>query len=148
MGQGLVHEIPDLIFLAIFFFVTRCLLKLIHLLFGAVGRGEVTLSGFAREWAEPIYKLLRMGIIVFALVAYPYIPSSGTDAFKGISIFIGILFSLGVSSTIANMIAGYTMTYRRAFRVGDRMQIGDTIGDVTDSDFRPSQRMRCIHPVF
>jgi small-conductance mechanosensitive channel len=71
--------------------------------------------------------------MVFALVvAYPYIPGAGTDAFKGISIFIGILFSLGASSTIANMIAGYMMTYRRAFRVGDRVKIGDTIGDVTE----------------
>jgi small-conductance mechanosensitive channel len=133
MGRGIVHAIPDLIFLAILFFVTRYLLKLIHLFFGAVGRGEVTLSGFAREWAEPTYKLIRVGVMVFALVvAYPYIPGSGTDAFKGISIFIGILFSLGASSTIANMIAGYMMTYRRAFRVGDRVKIGDTIGDVTE----------------
>ena len=100
-----------MIFLAILFFVTRSLLKLIHVFFSAVGRGEVMLSGFVREWAEPTYKLIRVGVMVFALVvAYPYIPGSGTDAFKGISIFMGILFSLGASSTIANMIAGYMMT--------------------------------------
>ena len=133
MGRGIVHEIPDLIFLAILFFVTRYLLKLISLFFGAVGRGEVTLSSFDREWAESTYKLVRVGVIVFALVvAYPYIPGSGSEAFKGISIFIGVLFSLGSSSAIANLIAGYMMIYRRAFRVGDRVKIGATIGDVTE----------------
>ena len=68
MGRGIVNAIPDLIFLAILFFVTRYLLKLIHLFFGAVGRGEVTLSGFNPEWAEPTFKLMRVGIIVFGLV--------------------------------------------------------------------------------
>lgn len=133
MGRGILNEIPDIVFLAILFFVTRYLLKLIRLFFAAVGRGEVALAGFERDWAEPTYKLLRVGVIVFALVvAYPYIPGSGSDAFKGISIFIGIVFSLGSSSAIANVIAGYMMTYRRAFRVGDRVKIGVTVGDVTE----------------
>jgi len=133
MGLGIINTIPNLIFLAILFFVTRYVLKLIHLFFGAVGRGEVTLSGFDREWTEATYRLVRMGVIVFAaVVAYPYIPGSGSDAFKGISIFIGIIFSLGSSSAIANLIAGYTMIYRRAFKVGDRVKIGDVTGDVTE----------------
>ena len=91
------------------------------------------LSGFEREWADPTYKLLRVAIVALALVvAYPYIPGSGSDAFKGISIFLGIMFSLGSSSAVANMIAGYTMTYRRAFRMGDRVKIGDVVGEVTE----------------
>ena len=133
MGGGIVSAIPDLLFLVILFFITRAGLKLIYLFFAAVGRGEVALSGFEREWADPTYKLLRVAVVALALVvAYPYIPGSGSDAFKGISIFIGIVFSLGSSSAIANMVAGYTMTYRRAFRMGDRVKISDTIGDVTE----------------
>ena len=132
MGWGIANAIPGLIFLAILWLVTRYLLKLINLFFGAVGRGEVALSGFHREWAEPTYKLMRLGVVAFALVvAYPYIPGSHSDAFKGISLFIGIVFSLGSSSAISNMIAGYMMTYRRAFKVGDRVKIGETTGDVT-----------------
>jgi small-conductance mechanosensitive channel len=50
-----------------------------------------------------------------------------------VSIFIGVIFSLGSSSFIANLIAGYSMTYRRAFRVGDRIRVGDVTGDVTES---------------
>lgn len=133
MGAGIVDVIPNFLFLAILFFVTRYLLKLIYLFFGALGRGEVKLSGFEREWADPTYKILRIGVIVFALVvAYPYIPGSGSDAFKGISIFIGIVFSLGSSSAISNLIAGYSLTYRRAFRIGDRVKIGGTMGDVIE----------------
>ena len=133
MGWGLVNTTPDLVFLVILFFVTRYALKVVNLFFAAVGRGEVTLSGFEQEWADPTYKLLRIAIVALALVvAYPYIPGSGSDAFKGISIFLGIVFSLGSSSTVANVIAGYTMTYRRAFRLGDRVKIGDVTGDVTE----------------
>ena len=68
---------------------------------------------------------MRLVVVAFALVvAYPYIPGSRSEAFKGVSIFLGVIFSLGSSSVIANIIAGYTMTYRRAFRVGDRIKIG------------------------
>jgi small-conductance mechanosensitive channel len=134
MGRGIVKEIPDMFFLAILFSITRYLLKLVHLFFAAVGRGEVALSGFDPEWAESTYKLVRVVAVVFTLVvAYPYIPGSDSEAFKGISIFIGIIFSLGSSSAIANLIAGYLMTYRRAFRVGDRVKIGETMGDVIET---------------
>jgi small-conductance mechanosensitive channel len=133
MGWGIVNVVPDLFFLTILFLLTRWALKVIHMFFAAVGRGEVALSGFEQEWADPTYKLLRVAVIALALVvAYPYIPGSSSDAFKGISIFIGIVFSLGSSSTIANIIAGYTMTYRRAFRMGDRVKISGVTGDVIE----------------
>jgi small-conductance mechanosensitive channel len=133
MGSGLASAVPDFIVLVILFFVTRYVLRVFALFFGAVGRGTVTLSGFQPEWADPTYKLVRIGVIVFALVvAYPYIPGSGTEAFKGFTIFFGILFSVGSSSTISNVIAGYMMIYRRAFKVGDRVKIGDTTGNVTE----------------
>ncbi len=133
MSQAIISEIPDLIFLVFLFYISRFILKLIRLFFDAVARGTVTLSGFEAEWALPTYKIMRFAIIAFAVVvAYPYIPGSGSDAFKGVSIFIGVIFSLGSSSAISNLIAGYMMTYRRAFRVGDRVQIGDVIGDVIE----------------
>ncbi len=66
-----------------------------------------------------------------AVVAYPYIPGSESAAFKGISIFFGVVFSLGASSVVGNMLAGYSLIYRRTFKVGDRVKIGDVVGDVT-----------------
>jgi small-conductance mechanosensitive channel len=66
------------------------------------------------------------------VIAYPYIPGSDSAAFKGITIFLGVMFSLGSSSIIANVVAGYTMVYRRAFRVGDRIKVEDIVGDVIE----------------
>jgi small-conductance mechanosensitive channel len=133
MGAALLASVPNLVFLAILVVVTRYLLRLTRLFFESVEQGTVTIAGFEREWASPTYRIVRLLIIAFAVVvAYPYIPGSDSAAFKGVSIFLGVIFSLGSSSIIANLIAGYTMTYRRTFRVGDRIRVSDFIGDVTD----------------
>jgi small-conductance mechanosensitive channel len=133
IGQGIVANIPSLVFLTVLFFVVRFALKLIRLFFEAVGRGTVVLAGFDADWAQPTYKIVRVVIVAFGLiVAYPYIPGSQSAAFKGVSLFLGIVFSLGSSSAVSNIIAGYMMTYRRAFKVGDRVKIGDTVGDVIE----------------
>jgi small-conductance mechanosensitive channel len=133
IGRGIVEAIPNLLFLAILVIVTRYLLKTIRLFFVAVARGSVKMRGFDQEWAWPTYRIVRLLVIAFAaVVAYPYIPGSDSGAFKGISLFLGVIFSLGSTSVIANIIAGYTMTYRRAFRVGDRVKIGAHVGDVEE----------------
>jgi small-conductance mechanosensitive channel len=133
IGQGLIRNIPSLVFLTVLFFVIRLVLRLVRLFFETVGRGTVKLANFDADWAEPTYKIARIAIVAFGLVvAYPYIPGSESDAFKGVSLFIGIVFSLGSSSAISNIIAGYMMTYRRAFRVGDRVKIGGAMGDVIE----------------
>ena len=133
IGRGIVANIPSLVFLAVLYFVFRFALRMIRLFFDAVERGTVTLENFEPEWAQPTYKILRVLVIAFGLiVAYPYIPGSQSEAFKGVSLFIGIVFSLGSSSAISNIIAGYMMTYRRAFKVGDRVRIGDSVGDVIE----------------
>jgi small-conductance mechanosensitive channel len=133
IADGLVRHLPSLIFLVVLFFVIRMIVKLLRLFFEAVGRGAVTFGGFDPEWSLPTYKIVRMAVIAFALVvAYPYIPGSESAAFKGVSLFLGVVFSLGSSTAIANIIAGYMMTYRRAFRVGDRVKVGDTIGEVME----------------
>ncbi|HWS12528.1 MAG TPA: mechanosensitive ion channel family protein [Rhodocyclaceae bacterium] len=133
MGRAFVADIPDLMFLVVLAFVLRFLLRLMRLFFETVARGSVNLAGFEADWAMPTYKIARFGLVAFALViAYPYIPGSGSDAFKGVSLFLGVVLSLGSSSAISNVIAGYMLTYRRAFRVGDRVQIGEVTGDVTE----------------
>jgi len=134
MGEHVIAVIPDLVFLGILVFVTRYVLKTIRLFFVALAEGATPLAHFEREWAWPTYRLVRFFVIAFALVvAYPYIPGSQSDAFKGISLFLGVIVSLGSSSVIGNIIAGYTMIYRRAFRVGDRVKIEDHLGDITES---------------
>jgi small-conductance mechanosensitive channel len=134
MGDALIEALPKLTFLVILILVVRYFLKLVRLFFAGVESGTIPLEKFDREWVWPTYRIVRFLTVAFAaVVAYPYIPGSQSPAFQGVSIFIGVIFSLGSSSFVANLIAGYSMTYRRAFRVGDRIRVGDVTGDVTES---------------
>jgi len=131
MGRGVVDAVPDLIFLAILIVVVRYLLRMTRLFFESIERGTITMSGFDAAWAEPTYRVVRLLMLAFAVVvAYPYIPGSNSAAFKGVSILLGVMFSLGSSGMVANFVAGYTLIYRRAFKVGDRIQIDQHLGDV------------------
>jgi small-conductance mechanosensitive channel len=129
----IVVNIPNFLFLTILFFIVRFAVRMAHLFFDAIGRRAVTFGKFDPEWAVPTYKIVRLAIVAIGLIiAYPYIPGSQSAAFKGVSLLLGVVFSLGSSSAISNLVAGYTMTYRRAFKLGDRVKIGETIGDVIE----------------
>lgn len=133
MVSGIIAFIPSLIFLILLFYVTRWALQALQTFFKAVERGRFRFKRFDSEWAMPTYRIVSILVILFAVVvAYPYIPGSGSDAFQGLSILAGVLLSLGAASAVSNAIAGYTMIYRRAFKLGDRVKIGDTIGDVVE----------------
>lgn len=133
VGAGLLDYLPKVFFIAIIFLVTRYLLKLIRLVFRAIESGVLTLEGFHRDWAAPTYNIIRFLVIAFAaVVMFPYLPGAGSDAFKGVSLFVGVLFSLGSSGAVGNIVAGVVLTYTNAFQVGDRVQIGDTVGDVVE----------------
>jgi small-conductance mechanosensitive channel len=130
---GFLGALPSLAFLVVLWFVVKYLLQLIRAFFRGIKRGRITLEGFDPDWATPTYKLVRLAVIAFAVViAYPYIPGSDSMAFKGVSVFAGVLLSLGSSSFIANSIAGLSMTYRAAFREGDRIKVGDVVGTVEE----------------
>lgn len=130
---GFLGALPSLAFLVVLWLVVRYLLKLIRAFFRGIERGRITIESFDPEWATPTYKLVRLAVIAFAVViAYPYIPGSDSMAFKGVSVFAGVLLSLGSSSFIANSIAGLSMTYRAAFREGDRIRVGDVVGTVEE----------------
>jgi small-conductance mechanosensitive channel len=134
LGLSFIGALPNIVFLVVLFLVVRYLLKLGRMFFAAIEHGSLRFEEFDPEWAIPTYKVLRIFIVAFAVVvAYPYIPGSDSAAFKGVSVLLGVIFSLGSSSVIGNIIAGYTMTYRRAFRSGDRIKVGDVIGEVVDS---------------
>ena len=134
MGAALVKAIPEVIFLAVLGVITWYLLKLTRLFFSALERETLTLAGFDPAWAKPTHRLVRGLVIAFALVAaYPYIPGSNSQAFKGVTLLIGLIFSLGSSSLIGNIISGYSLAYRRGFKQGDRIKVGEYVGEVQDS---------------
>ncbi|MGE5231724.1 MAG: mechanosensitive ion channel family protein [Deltaproteobacteria bacterium] len=131
--EGSLAYLPKLFFIAVIVVVTRYLLKVIRLLFSAVETGALPIEGFYREWARPTYTIVRFVVIAFAaVVMLPYLPGAGSDAFKGVSVFVGVLFSLGSSGAVANVVAGVVLVYTRAFQIGDRVKIGDTVGDVVE----------------
>ncbi len=128
-----ITYLPNVFFIAVIVFVTRFLLKFVHLFFTELRRGTIALPGFYAEWAEPTYKIARFLILAFAaIVIFPYLPGSDSPAFQGVSVFLGVLFSLGSTSAIANLVAGIVLTYMRPFKIGDRVKIAETIGDVVE----------------
>ena len=130
---GFLRELPDIVFLVILFLVLRYLLKLTRMFFNGVARGRIKLRDFDPDWAFPTHRIVRFLMIMFAIIiAYPYIPGSDSLAFKGVSVFVGVIFSLGSSSFISNVVAGLAMTYRGAFKEGDRVRIDDVFGDVRE----------------
>ena len=132
-GKAIWGYLPDFITLVVILVVGRYVIRLLRFSMVAIGAGGLKLEGFEAEWAEPTYKLGRMLIIFVVIVmSYPYLPGSGSDVFKGFSLFVGALVTLGASSSIANVIAGIILTYTGSFRAGDRVKIGDTVGDVTE----------------
>jgi small-conductance mechanosensitive channel len=133
IGKGILGFLPSLAFLIVIFLFTRYLLKMIKLFFTGIDQGGIVIKGFDPEWSLATFRILRLFVIAFAvIIAYPYIPGSESSAFKGVSVFLGVLFSLGSSSFISNLIAGYSMTYRGAFKKGDRIKVDDQVGFVEE----------------
>jgi small-conductance mechanosensitive channel len=132
LAIGVFRFIPDLLFLVFLAMLARFAIRFSRVFFQRVGSGQVTLQGFDRDWVAPTERIVRFAIVVFALIiAYPYIPGSGSEAFKGIGLIIGLMFSLGSPSVIGNLVAGLSLAFRRAFRVGDRVKIGEHAGFVS-----------------
>jgi small-conductance mechanosensitive channel len=132
MTKSIVPQIPGLMFIAVLAVIIRYLLRFIRFLFSEIERGRITIPGFYPDWSGPTFNIVRVMLVGFALVvAFPYIPGSDSLAFQGISVFLGVLLSLGYSSAVSNMVAGVLLTYMRAFKIGDVVTIGDSTGIVT-----------------
>jgi len=133
LGTSFLLYIPKFIFLVIIYFLTKYVVKIIKLFFSGLESGGIVIESFHPEWAISTFKIVRTLIIAFAIIiAYPYIPGSDSVAFKGVSVFIGVLFSIGSSGFIGNLIAGYSMIYRGAFRKGDYIEVDDQTGFVEE----------------
>ena len=128
-----LEHVGDFFFILVVIVLTHYLLKGLHRLLKEVGAGTITIPGVLPEWALSIYKIARIGIIgIAAVIIFPYIPGSSTEAFKGISLFAGALFTIGASGTSANLIGGVVLIFMGAYRKGDRIKIGDVVGDVDE----------------
>ncbi len=131
--KAFANYIPSLFIIVLIVVGTYYLLKVVKLIFNGLDQGVFSYPGFEQEWSKPTYSIVRFLILAFAaIVIFPYLPGSESPAFKSVSLFLGILFSLGSSSAIANIVAGVVLTYMSPFKVGDRVKISDTTGDVIE----------------
>ncbi len=147
-GEAVLNYLPSLFVVIISGAGAYLLVRISHFLFRELGRGTITWPGFYREWSEPTHKIVRFLILaITVVVVFPYLPGSRSPAFQGISIFLGVLLSLGSTSAVANIIGGVILTYTRAFHIGDRVKIADTIGDVMEKTLLAT-RIRTIKNEF
>lgn len=135
VGIAIIGYLPHLFYIVIIAVITRYVLKILRFFALEIERGILKIKGFHPEWAHTTYVLARMMLWVLALVImFPHLPSSDSDAFKGISVFLGVLISLGSSSAISNAIAGIVISYMRPFQVGDWIKSGEIIGAVIEKN--------------
>lgn len=135
VGIAIIGYLPHLFYIVIIAVITRYVLKILRFFALEIERGILKIKGFHPEWAHTTYVLSRMMLWVLALVImFPHLPGSDSDAFKGISVFLGVLISLGSSSAISNAIAGIVISYMRPFQVGDWIKSGEIIGAVIEKN--------------
>ena len=133
IAQWLIEQLPNLMMIVVVLFFSHYALRLIHTVFRQLQNGNLKLNGFYAEWAEPTYRIVRLlWVLLILVVIFPYIPGSNSEVFKGVSVFVGVLVSLGSSSLMSQIMAGAALIYTRAFRVGDRIKVGDVVGDVLE----------------
>ncbi len=130
---AVIAFLPDLFKIIVIIFCFRYLVKGIRFLSNEIESGRLKINGFYADWAQPTFLILRILLYSFMFVMiWPLLPSSNSEVFQGVSVFIGVIISLGSSSVVGNVIAGMVMTYMRPFRVGDFIRYGDKEGFVIE----------------
>jgi small-conductance mechanosensitive channel len=130
---GAIKYIPNLITIIIILFVTNYVIRGLKFFSSQIEKEKLVISGFYPDWAHPTFNILRVLLYAFTVaIIYPYLPGSDSKIFQGVSVFVGIIFSLGSSSAVGNLVAGLVITYMRPFKVGDRIQIKDITGFVVE----------------
>ena len=132
-GSAVIDYLPSGGFVIIAAIFAHYVLRALKFYTMAIESGDLAIKGIHPEMAKPTYQLARFVVVLFALiVVFPYLPGGNSEAFKGVSIFLGVLLSFGSSSAVSNALAGLVLTYMRPFRAGDRVKIADTVGDVLE----------------
>ncbi len=131
LGLDIVVYLPSLLYIVVVSFLTIQFIKLLKAFMEQIELGKLTFPLFPPEYAAPTRQIVTFFAVVFAMVLIaPYLPGSGTQAFQAVTLFIGVLVSLGSSTAVANLIASFVLQYMRAFRVGDLIEVGGHVGTV------------------
>ena len=131
--KSVVAYLPNLFKIIVIIICFHYLLKLVRYFANEVASGRLKINGFYADWAMPTHTLLRVLLYSFMLVMiWPLLPNSDSEIFQGVSVFIGVVVSLGSTSVVGNVMSGLVMTYMRPFRIGDFIRFGDTEGEVIE----------------
>jgi small-conductance mechanosensitive channel len=130
---SVINYIPELCIIIITVFIAYYIIKFASFIFNALDKEIISFPGFEKDWAVPTYKIIKFILIILAIIViYPYLPGSNTPAFKGISVFMGLIISFGSSSAVSNIISGIVLTYTNSFKIGDLVEINGKTGTVMD----------------
>ncbi len=133
IGISIWDYIPNLITILVLCIIFRYILRFIAYIRDEVAKGSLTIPGFYPDWAGSTYQIARVLILAFMLIViFPYLPGSDSAIFKGVSVFVGVLFTFGSAGALGNIVSGVVMTYTRAFKLGDRVKIGEVTGDIIE----------------
>ncbi len=128
---GVIGYLPNLFYIAVISLLVYYGLRLVRMVFSAIGSGTIRIPGFYPDWADPTFKLVRVLVLAFAVIlVWPFLPNSNSLAFKGVAGFLGLLLTFGSAGAVSNVVGGVVMIYMRPFQIGDRVKIADTVGDV------------------
>ncbi|MCD0468995.1 mechanosensitive ion channel family protein [Flavobacterium sp. JAS] len=131
--MGFVGFLPSLVTIIVIVVIFKYTIRVIRFFFDEIKKENIKIDGFYSDWAMPTFNIIRLLMLAFMVVIiFPYLPGSDSPIFKGVSVFVGVLFSLGSSNAIANMVAGLVITYMRPFKIGDFIKIGDVSGEVIE----------------
>ena len=130
---GFIRYIPNLFTIIIFIAVAKYLIRSLKYFARRIEKEKLVIPGFFPEWAQPTFNILRFLIYAFTVaIVYPYLPGSDSRVFQGVSVFVGIIISLGSGPAIGNLVAGLIITYMRPFKLGDRIQLQNVTGFVVE----------------
>ncbi|PKL78055.1 MAG: transmembrane ion channel [Ignavibacteriae bacterium HGW-Ignavibacteriae-4] len=133
MLNSIWNYLPSLFTILVIFIVFRYIIKFVGFLKTEIEQGNLKLNGFYPDWASPTFQIVRVVLYAFMFVLiFPFLPGSDSPVFQGVSVFLGFLFTFGSAGSLSNIIAGIVLTYMRLFRIGDRVKIGDVVGDVVE----------------
>jgi len=135
IAVGIGRYIPRLITIIFIIIIMRYILRGIKFFASQIEKGRLVIPGFYSDWAQPTYRILQALLCAFTVaIIYPYLPGSESRAFQGVSVFVGIIISIGSTSAIGNLVAGLVITYMRPFKIGDRVQIKDITGFIVEKN--------------
>lgn len=131
--KSIVEYIPNLFIILVIWFFVKYLIKGLRYITKEIETEKLKITGFYPDWAHPTFNIIRFLLYAFMIaMIYPYLPGSNSGVFQGISVFVGLIISLGSSSIIGNIIAGLVITYMRPYKLGDCIKLNDTTGNVIE----------------